>query len=174
VHVGLQQTVCADDDVDCAGGKVVQDRALHAPVAEAGEHLHLDREWCQAAGERVEVLLGQDGGRHQHGDLLAVHHSLEGGPQRNLGLAVAHIAADQAIHRLLAFHISLDFGDGPELVFRLDIGEGSLQLMLPGRVRPEGVALDSGSHGVQLKQVAGKLLDGLAGGLFDSRPVGGA
>ena len=68
-------------------------------VAEAREHFHLDREGCQALLEGIVVLLGQDGGGHQDGDLLAVHHRFEGGAQRHLGLAVAHIAADQAVHR---------------------------------------------------------------------------
>ena len=43
----------------------------------------------------VVMLLRQNGRRHEHGHLLAVLHRFEGRPQRDFGLAVAHIAADQ-------------------------------------------------------------------------------
>ena len=46
--------------------------------------------------EGVQVLLRQHGGRHQHRHLLAVLHRLEGGAQRDLGLAVADVAARPA------------------------------------------------------------------------------
>ena len=46
------------------------------------------------------MLLGQDGRRHQHRHLLAVHDRLEGRPDGHLGLAVADVAAEQAVHRL--------------------------------------------------------------------------
>ena len=63
--------------------------------------MHFDDERIlgQALREGAEVLLGQDGRRHQHGDLLAVVDRLERGPDGQLGLAVADVAADQAIHR---------------------------------------------------------------------------
>jgi hypothetical protein len=41
------------------------------------------------------MLLREDRGRHEHRDLLVVHHGLERGADRDLGLAVAHVAADQ-------------------------------------------------------------------------------
>ena len=44
------------------------------------------------------MLLGQHGGRHQNGHLFAVHDGLERRTQRYLGLAVAHVTADQAVH----------------------------------------------------------------------------
>ena len=53
----------------------------------------------QALAEGAEVLLGQDGGRHQDGDLLAVVDRLERGADGQLGLAVADVAADEAVHR---------------------------------------------------------------------------
>ena len=49
--------------------------------------------------EGAVVLLGQDGRRHQHGDLLAVVDRLERGADGDLGLAVADVAADEAVHR---------------------------------------------------------------------------
>ena len=103
---------------------------------EAAEHLDADRERRQAAlGRWLEVLLGQDGGRHQDRDLLAVLDRLEGGSQRHLGLAVAHVAADEAVHRAAAEHVGLHLLDGPRLVRRLGVRERLLQLALPGACR---------------------------------------
>ena len=79
--------------------------------------------------------LRQHRGRHEDGDLLPVLHRLEGGAQRDLGLAVADVAADEPIHRPPAKHVGLDLGDGPLLVAGLGIGKGLLELALPGRVR---------------------------------------
>jgi hypothetical protein len=43
---------------------------------EARERLHDDREPGIPLGEGVEVLLHEQGRRHEHGDLLAVLHAL--------------------------------------------------------------------------------------------------
>ena len=86
------------------------------------------------------MLLRQHGGRHQHGDLLAVLDRLEGGPHCDLGLAEADVAGDQAVHRDRPLHVGLDLVDGGQLVGRLREGERLLELALPGRVRAEGVA----------------------------------
>jgi hypothetical protein len=47
---------------------------------------------------RLIVLPGQHGGGAQQGGLLAVQYALHGGPEGHLGLAVAHVAAQQAVH----------------------------------------------------------------------------
>ena len=56
------------------------------------------------------MLLRQDGRRHQDGHLFAVQDRLEGGAQGHLGLAIAHVAADEAVHRLRSLHIFLHLG----------------------------------------------------------------
>ncbi len=86
---------------------------------EAAEHGHLHRERAEPPLEGAQVLLRQHGGRHQHRHLLAVLHRLEGGAQRDLGLAVADVAADQPIHRPAAEHVALHLLDGAQLVRRL-------------------------------------------------------
>ena len=53
----------------------------------------------------------------------------------DFGLAVSHVAAEQAIHRRGPFHVALDVGDGGGLIGRLGKFEGILELALPGRVR---------------------------------------
>ena len=49
--------------------------------------------------QRLQVLERQHRRRRQDGDLLAVHHRLERGAHRHFGLAVADVAAQQAVHR---------------------------------------------------------------------------
>ena len=58
--------------------------------------------------KEVVVLPGQNGGGHQYGTLFAVHHALERRPDGHLGLAEAHIAAEQPVHGLGTLHIVLD------------------------------------------------------------------
>ncbi len=161
----------ADDDVDRAGGGLGDDAALVAVAAEAGEHLDLHGEAGEALAEGVEVLLGQDRRRHEHGDLLAVHDGLEGGAHGDLRLAVADVAADEAVHRADVLHVALDVVDGAELVGGLDVGERGLELLLPGGVGREGVALGDLARGVELQQLPRQLLHGAADARLRPRPL---
>ena len=96
------------------------------------------------------MLLGQNGGGHQHRHLLAVHDGFERGAQSDFGFAVTDVAADQAVHRLGALHVLLDFLDGLQLILGFDVGKRGFQLVLPGGIRAEGVAAKVGPHGIQL------------------------
>ena len=133
-----------------------------------------DREAAHPLGERREVLLHQQRGRHQHGHLLAVLHRLEGRAHRDLGLAVADVAADQPVHRYDAAHVGLDLVDRAQLVGRLVEREGVLELGLPGGVRAEGVALGGLARGVQLDQLGRDLAHRLARPALALGPVGAA
>ena len=74
LDVLLQQAVRADDDVDARpSARPATIVALLLVAAEAGEHLDAHREAGEALAEGVEVLLREDGRRHEDGDLLAVH-----------------------------------------------------------------------------------------------------
>src|SRR5690606_26822340 len=116
----------------------------------------------------------QQGRGDEDGDLLAVLDGLEGGPHRDLRLAVADVAADQAVHGDRLLHVLLDLGDGGQLVGRLRVGEGVLQFPLPGGVGAEGVPGGGQPRAVQLDQVGGDLLDGLLGARLGLGPVGAA
>ena len=120
----------------------------------------LDRERVvlQALGERAVVLLGEDRRRHEHQHLLAGVGGLERGAQRDLGLAVADVAADQAVHRALGLHVDLDELDRLALVGGLLVGEGGLELAQPVGVRRVGEAGAAAALGVQVQQLAGELL----------------
>ena len=108
------------------------------------------------------MLLHQNRGGCEHRRLLAAHHGLEDRAQGHLGLAVAHVAAQQAVHDLGLLHVALDVLDGGQLVRRLLVGEVVLELPLPGGVLLEGVARHGLTLGVELEQVARDVLDGLA------------
>ena len=161
----------ADDHVHGAVGQPAQGLGGLRVALEPGQRPHLHRERGVALGERGEVLLDQQRGRHQHGDLLAVLHRLERGADRDLGLAVADVAADQPVHRHRPFHVDLDLVDGAELVRGLHVGEGVLELALPRGVRAEGEPGRGHPGRVQPDQLGGDLPDGLAGPALGLGPV---
>ena len=103
------------------------------------------------------MLFGQDGGRHQDRHLIAVLDHLEGGPYRHLGLAVADIAADQPVHRLVGGEIVDDLGDGLVLARGLVKGEGLLQFMEELGRRGESPALAQFPVGIDIEQFLGDL-----------------
>ncbi len=170
-HVLLDEAVGADDDIHAAFSQAEKDLALLLRGAEAGEHLHFNREGREALVEGAVMLLGEDGGGHQDGNLFAIGDGFEGGAQGHLGLAVAHVAADQAIHGAGVLHVGLDFFDHAQLVFGLNIGEAGFQLLLPGGVGGEGVALDDAAAGIELKQILGHFEDGLFDAVFGVAPL---
>ena len=109
------------------------------------------------------MLKRQHGRRREERDLLAVHHRLERGAHRDFGLAVADVAAQQAIHRRRRFHVALDVGDRRLLIGRQLVLERVLELLLPVRIGAERVARHRLARGVELEQllrhVAHRLLD---------------
>jgi hypothetical protein len=126
------------------------------------------RPFSAAVHQRLIVLFGQQRGRRQEGHLLAAHHRHESGPQRDLGLAEADVAADQAVHRLGADQI-LDHGmDGCLLVGRFLEAEVVGEDLIFLRVEAERMALAGGAPGVDVEQLGGDvahLLGRLALGL---------
>ena len=97
--VGVEQAVGAHDDVDRALGQLGDDLLGLLVGLEAAQALDHDREAAHPLAERRHVLGDQQRRRHQDRDLLAVLDGLERRAHGDLGLAVAHVAADQAVHR---------------------------------------------------------------------------
>ncbi len=133
-------------------------RALLGGAPEPRDVLDRHRVVLQPLRERAEVLLGQDRGRRQHHHLLAVLDGLERGPQSDLGLAVADVAADQPVHRARRLHVGLDQLDRVALIGRLGVRERVLKFPLPVGVRRELVALAASALRVQVQELAGQLL----------------
>ena len=125
-----QQAVGADEDVDLAGGQALAQLPHLQRRAEARDHLDRHRKAGEAAAEGLQVLVGENRRRRQHRHLVAAVDRLEGGPHRHLGLAVADVAAEQAVHRPLALQVLLDDRDRLQLVGALLVGEGGLELAL--------------------------------------------
>ena len=156
-HRLLQDLMGAEEHVYLPCRQLIPDPGLGALRDIPGEDGCLDRERAQPAPEVVEMLLGEDDGRRQEGDLLARHDSLEGSAEGDLRLAVADIAADEAVHHLIGFHIALDVIEALKLVRGLRIRERGLELDLPVIVRQELEAMDSLALRIELYQLRGKL-----------------
>ena len=109
LDAALQQPMRADHDVGLAVLETLQHLVDLARAAKARQRFDLHRPVGEAIREGLIVLLRQQRRRHQHRDLLAGLDGDERGAQRHLGLAEAHIAAHDAIHRLAAGEI----GDRP-------------------------------------------------------------
>ena len=173
-HAGLQQPVCADDDVDRAVLHALEHRARLGGVGEPGQPLDRDREAGHPLGERLQVLVGQQRRRHQDRGLFTVLDGLERRPHRDLGLAVTDVAADHPVHRDGLLHVVLDLGDGGELVDGLGEPERILHLGLPRGVGAERVAGRRLSLGVQRHQLGGDLTHRPAGLRLGVGPVAAA
>ncbi|MCY1352807.1 hypothetical protein D9M69_391260 [compost metagenome] len=115
------------------------------------------------------MLLGQQGGGHEHGDLFAAVHGDEGCAHGDFGLAEADVAADQAVHGLGRQHV-LQYGfDGHLLVRGFLEGEAGGEGGVVGLRVLERIAFASGAAGIDVQQFGGDithLLGGLALGLL--------
>ena len=174
LHVVREQAMRADDAVDLAGRDALDHLLRLACGEEPRERLDTDREPGEPVGERVAMLSGQQGRRHEHGDLLAVLDRLERRSDRDLGLTEADVAAQQPVHRMGEFHVALDRLDRRALVGRLDVGERLLHLVLPRGVLGERMALGVDPLLVQHHEFLGDLADSgthLALGLREVRPT---
>ena len=119
----------ADDDLE---GAVLQPCPRLGGVP--GRHhprqvAHLDRPAGEPLAEGLEMLPRQQGRRADDGHLLPAHGHDKGGPQRDLGLAEADVAADQSIHRRALAEVLQHIADGVQLVVRLLIGEAGAELV---------------------------------------------
>ena len=173
VHIGRKQTVRADEHIDRALGKRLECALLLRRGTEAAEHLDLQAKRGKALKECLVVLLGQNGRGAEHHDLAARVNALKGRAQGDLGLAKAHVTAQQAVHGLGRLHVGLDVGDSLQLVARLVVGEALLHLDLLGRIGRTGDTGNRRAARIQIDQVKRQLFGILARFVGSPRPVGG-
>ncbi len=95
-----EDAVCADKNVDFAGFRFLQNFFLLFGVAEAADHFDGDGKRSEALLEGFVMLEGEHRGRGKQGNLLVVADGLERGAHRDFRLAVADIAAEEAVHGL--------------------------------------------------------------------------
>ncbi len=168
--VALKQAMGSDDDIDRAALQVFDHRLVLFGAAKARDHLDSDRIILEAGAEIEPVLLGQNRGRHQHGDLMPVHHGDAGRAQRDLGLAESRVAAEQTVHRLGPRHVADDVVDRRQLVGSLFELEALGELVILGARMGKSVPLLDFTRGVDIQQLGGHLQHRLFGALLDLLP----
>ena len=106
-------------------------------------------------GEGPQVLLGKDRRRHEHRHLVAGIDRLEGRPHGHLRLAVAHVAAQQPVHRPRGLHVLLDGFQAGQLVGRFLVGERGVEFVLPLGLHAEADAGPRGANGLKFEHLGG-------------------
>ena len=125
--------------------------------------LHGYGQVAQTLREGAVVLQCKDCGGHKDCRLLAIACSFEGGAYGNLGLAEAHIATYQSVHRLVGLHVALDGSDGGLLVGRILPLERCLELLLQVSILRKGKARRGLTLGIEGDKFARYILYGLLG-----------
>ena len=157
-----EHPVRADEDVHAPRFHVLQNLFLLLRRAEPRDHLDVDRKLPEALFEAFKVLETQHRRGREHRNLFAVLHGLKCRAHRDLGFAIAHVAAQQAVHGQLRLHVALDVADRRELVVGFGEVERVLKLTLKLVVRRELVPARRLALRVELKQLIGHVLHGLA------------
>ncbi len=173
INVGGEQPVRANEHVHRAVREPLERATLLRRRHKARQHRHLEVKRRKPREERLEVLLRQNRRGAQDHDLFGILTALERRAQGHLGLAKAHVAAEQAIHGASRLHVGLDVHDRVGLIERELVGEARLHLLLHRRVRGKRVARHRGAARIEVDQVKGKLLGTLAGLARGPRPVRG-
>ena len=155
-----EQPVRAHDDVHRAVRQSGQRPLVLARGVEAGERSDADRVGRQPLREDADVLLAEHLRGHEDRRLPPRADDLEQRAQRHLGLAVAHVAAEQPVHRLHALEVLAHGRGRGRLVGRVREREGVDELALPLGVRREGRGLALEARGLRRQQVPGEVLDG--------------
>ena len=156
-HVFGQQPVGTDGNVHLAGGHAADDLLLLPRRSEARKHLHLHREWRKPPPKGFVMLERQYGSRCEESYLLAVGQRLEGSSHGHLGLAKAHVAADQSVHGQGRFHVLLDVPDGVQLIRGLLELKSVFELALPVAVGGEGKTGFELALGVEFQEFVGHI-----------------
>ena len=116
------------------------------------------------------MLQREDGCRHQYSYLLTVAGCFEGSPDGYFRLAEAHVATDQPVHRMQAFHVGLDGFRSYGLVGRIFKHKGRFQLLLHERIGREGKSACLLPFRIEFDQILGDILDFRLGTAFEILP----
>ena len=119
----------ADDDVDFTFFQGFKNDFLLPGRNKAREIFDENRVVTEALGKGEKMLLTENGGGDQDGDLFAIHDGFEGGAHGNFSFAETDITTDEAIHRTLGCHIMEGAVNGGELVVGFGIWEGFCKVM---------------------------------------------
>ena len=102
LHVGLEQRVRADEDVDLAGRQPLEQLGARAALLPARQQRQAQAGGLGVGGDGVGMLARQHLGRRHQGGLGARLHRDRHGHQRHHRLAGADVALQQAQHAMRA------------------------------------------------------------------------
>ena len=170
LHALAYELVRAHHDVHLTVLEPLQHLLRVGSRAGTAQVLHAAGEVFQSLRKGAPMLVGQHGGGHQHRHLLVVTCRLEGSTHGHLGLAEAHVATHEAVHRALTLHVGLDVYGSLQLVGRVFVEEARLQLVLHEAVGAIGKPLLLRTLRVELDEVAGDILNLGLGALLELLP----
>ena len=104
-HGFLEQLVGAHQNIHFAFLEPLQHLGLFLGAAKARQHFYIHWPVGETVSEGFVMLLGEQGGGYQYRHLGLVFHGHEGGAHGHLGLAEAHVTADQPVHGLAGLHV---------------------------------------------------------------------
>src|SRR5437867_4019790 len=98
----------ADDNIHFSDFQICKNFLLLPRATKAAEQFNAYRKRRKSFLERFEMLESKDRGWREQSDLLVVVDDFKGGAHRYFGLPIAHVSAEQPIHRLVPLHILLN------------------------------------------------------------------
>src|SRR5262245_61632329 len=166
----LKQSVGSDQNIDVTSGGLSEDLRNLLRGQETADHFNAYRVIAKPMPKSLEMLLGQNRRRRQHGNLFAAFDGEKSGSHRHFGLAVADIAADQAIRRLSALHAGQGLIDGTLLIWSFFVFESRFESSVQGVGRCEGISLPGFPNRIELYQFFGHGKNRLPGFCLDLLP----
>ena len=152
LYVRLNEAMCSNHNVHCPTSKRSHRFRLLTLGTETRQQIHPHRIFGHAFGKSVEVLLGKNRRRHQHGHLFACHDRLECSANCHLGFTEPNVPANQPVHGLFPFHVTLGIIDGLNLILRFLINKRGFELALPCRILIKGMPAFSFTHCLDTKK----------------------
>ena len=99
--------------------------------AKTRQHCNVYRIVLHSLLKRVKMLCGQNCCRHEIRNLIPCHDRLKRTSERNLGLSVSNVSAQQSVHRIRLFHILFHLLYASELVVSFLKRELCFKIALP-------------------------------------------
>ncbi len=161
LHAFRQHRMGADHDVDGAVREPRPRRRRVLGVDEARQRPDGQRKAAEALREGLVVLACEESRRCDHRDLGAGHRGDEGRAHRHLGLAEAHVAADQPVHRRAGGQVVQHRLDRGKLVLRLLVREARRERLPRAALGLKDPALAEQPFGRDADQAVGDLADTL-------------
>ena len=145
----------ADNDIDCAVCHTFQRGFGGFAVVETRKAGDFYGEIGETVGKVLRVLLDQQRGRGEYGDLFTTHYRHKRGAQGDFGFAETDIAAHKAVHRLRLCQIFNHGGDGGGLVFGFLVAEAIGKRLIVHLVDFKLVSRLGCALGVEIEQLGG-------------------